>query len=73
LADRGANLSSAAQEKSYERAAGHSRVVVDDHDLFRDGVVSLIHGQPDMEVVGEAGDGLEGLVLAQSLRRHHAV
>jgi DNA-binding NarL/FixJ family response regulator len=43
-------------------------MVVDDHDLFRDGVVSLIHGQPDMEVVGEAGHGLEALVLAQSLR-----
>lgn len=43
-------------------------VVVDDHDLFRDGIVSVIRGEPDMEVVGEAGDGLEALVLAQSLR-----
>lgn len=43
-------------------------MVVDDHDLFRDGIVAVIQGQPDMEVVGEAGDGLEAFVLAQSLR-----
>jgi two-component system NarL family response regulator len=43
-------------------------MVVDDHDLFRDGIVSVIRSQPDMDVVGEAGDGLEALVMAQSLR-----
>lgn len=43
-------------------------MVVDDHDLFRDGIVGVLRGQPDVEVVGEAGDGLEALVLAQSLR-----
>ncbi|MCG8349227.1 MAG: response regulator transcription factor [Chloroflexales bacterium] len=42
-------------------------MVVDDHDLFRDGIVSVIRSQPDMDVVGEAGDGLEALVMAQSL------
>jgi DNA-binding NarL/FixJ family response regulator len=43
-------------------------MVVDDHALFRDGIVSVIRAQPDMNVVGEAGDGLEALVLAQNLR-----
>jgi two-component system NarL family response regulator len=43
-------------------------MVVDDHALFRDGIVSVIRAQPDMDVVGEAGDGLEALVLAQNLR-----
>lgn len=43
-------------------------LVVDDHDLFRDGLTSVIRSQPDIEVVGEAGDGLEGLVMAQELR-----
>ncbi|MFN3332698.1 MAG: response regulator [Caldilinea sp.] len=45
-------------------------LVVDDHDLFRDGLISVIRNQPDIEVVGEAGDGLEGLVMAQELRPH---
>lgn len=43
-------------------------MVVDDHDLFRDGIASVLRAQADLEVVGEAGDGLEALVLAQSLR-----
>jgi two-component system, NarL family, response regulator DegU len=43
-------------------------MVVDDHDLFRDGIVSIIRAHPDMDVVGEAADGLAALVLAQSLR-----
>jgi DNA-binding NarL/FixJ family response regulator len=36
-------------------------VVVDDHALFRAGLVSLLSQMPDLEVVGEAGDGLEAL------------
>lgn len=43
-------------------------MVVDDHDLFRDGIVGVLRAQPDIVVVGEAGDGLEALVLAQSLQ-----
>lgn len=39
--------------------------IADDHALFRDGLVSLINRQPDMEVVGVAGDGLEMLSLAR--------
>ncbi len=36
-------------------------LVVDDHPLLRDGIAALIEGQPDMEVVGEAADGREGI------------
>lgn len=43
-------------------------MVVDDHALFRDGMVSVIRGQPDMEVVGEASDGLEAFIMAQQLK-----
>lgn len=43
-------------------------LVVDDHDLFRDGITSIIRAQTDMVVVGGAADGLAALVLAQSLR-----
>ena len=31
-------------------------LVVDDHTLFRQGIVGLLDSQPDIEVVGEAGD-----------------
>ena len=41
--------------------------IADDHVLFRDGLVSLINQQPDMEVVGVAGDGLEILAQARDL------
>ncbi|MFQ5408663.1 MAG: response regulator [Anaerolineales bacterium] len=43
-------------------------LLADDHKLFRNGLASLIDAQPDMEVVGEAGDGLEALKLARDLR-----
>lgn len=36
-------------------------LLVDDHGLFRKGVSSLLASQKDMEVVGEAGDGLAAL------------
>jgi len=42
-------------------------VLVDDHALFREGLSGIIESQPDMEVVGEAEDGLEALVIAREL------
>ena len=41
--------------------------IADDHVLFKDGLVSLINQQPDMEVVGVADDGLEILALVRDL------
>jgi len=43
-------------------------LLADDHELFRDGLASLINAQPDLEVVGQAGDGLEALTLARDLK-----
>jgi len=43
-------------------------LVADDHPLFREGVTRIIARQPDMEVVGEASDGLDALVKARELR-----
>ena len=42
-------------------------VLVDDQALFRAGVRMLVSSQPDMDVVGEAGDGSEALeVIART-------
>jgi DNA-binding NarL/FixJ family response regulator len=43
-------------------------LLVDDHILFRKGLASLLSSQPDFVVVGEAGDGLEGLEKTKSLK-----
>jgi len=38
-------------------------VLADDHALFRQGLKGILEGAADLEVVGEAGDGLELLKL----------
>jgi len=43
-------------------------LVADDHPVVRAGVRMLISSQPDMEVVGEAADGVECLERVGSLR-----
>ena len=43
-------------------------LLVDDHTLFRSGLKALLQRQPDFEVVGEAGDGLDGVKLAEQLK-----
>jgi DNA-binding NarL/FixJ family response regulator len=42
-------------------------LLVDDHVLFRKGVGALLARRPDMEVVGEASDGLEAMSAAREL------
>jgi len=42
-------------------------LLADDHSLFREGLANILNAQPDFEVVGEAGDGLEVLVKAREL------
>ncbi len=41
-------------------------LVVDDHALFRRGLEMVLAQEPDIEVVGEAGDGAEAVALATS-------
>ncbi len=43
-------------------------LVVDDHPIVRGGVVALLHGQPDLEVVGEAATAAEAIELARRTR-----
>jgi len=42
-------------------------LLVDDHALFRSGIKLLLQRHDDFEVVGEAGDGLEGAKRAKQL------
>ncbi len=42
-------------------------LLVDDHELFREGLAGLIDAQPDLKVVGQAGDGFEALTLTRDL------
>jgi DNA-binding NarL/FixJ family response regulator len=45
------------------------RVLIVDHQiLFREGLSSLLQGQPDIEVVGEAGASAEALSMALELQ-----
>jgi DNA-binding NarL/FixJ family response regulator len=43
-------------------------LVVDDHVLLRDGIAALLEGQNDMELVGQAGTGNEGIEQFKTLR-----
>ncbi|HEY2669348.1 MAG TPA: response regulator transcription factor [Rugosimonospora sp.] len=43
-------------------------LIADDQDLVRAGLSMIIDARDDLSVVGEAGDGLEAIVLAERLR-----
>ena len=54
-----------------ERGAPQHRIrllVVDDQPLVRRGLALMLSMEPDMEIVGEAGDGLEAIEQARLLR-----
>ncbi|NEB12687.1 response regulator transcription factor [Streptomyces coelicoflavus] len=43
-------------------------VICDDQALIRTGLATIVDAQPDLEVVGECGDGQAGVDLARELR-----
>jgi DNA-binding NarL/FixJ family response regulator len=43
-------------------------LIVDDHDLFRTGLASLLTSEPDIEVVAQASSGRAGVRLADEIR-----
>ena len=43
-------------------------VLADDHHIVRQGLRVLLEGQPDFQLVGEAGDGLEAVQLTERLK-----
>ncbi|MGN6781299.1 MAG: response regulator, partial [Marmoricola sp.] len=55
-------------EVSEQTAGGSSKVrvvLVDDQELFRRGLTMLLGVEDDIEVVGEAGDGVSAVALAE--------
>lgn len=55
-----------------EREERHTQVIrvllVDDHQVVRRGLRTFLEVQDDIEVVGEAGDGAEGVARAEELQ-----
>ena len=45
-------------------------LVIDDHTLFRRGLVALLASDPSLEVIGQAADAGEALRLATALQPH---
>lgn len=43
-------------------------VLVDDHEIVREGMCVLLQRRPDVEVVGQAGDGRTAVALVQKLQ-----
>ena len=43
-------------------------LLIDDQKILREGLVALLKDQPDLELVGEGGDGEQAIELASRLR-----
>lgn len=42
-------------------------VIVDDHELFRDGLANILSSEEDIDVIGQGGTGKEAIQLARDL------
>jgi DNA-binding NarL/FixJ family response regulator len=45
-------------------------LIVDDHEIVREGLQTLLEEEPDFEVVGSAGDGAAAINLADTTKPH---
>lgn len=45
-------------------------LLVDDHKVVREGLAALLRTEQDIEIVGQAANGLEAIALAKRLRPH---
>lgn len=57
-----------AEEQRGARTGPARVLLVDDHDLVRDGYQRMLAREPDLEVVGEASNGREAVELCRRLR-----
>ena len=58
----------AKAEGSGDRPGPIRLLIADDHALIRDGLRSMLGGEPDFELVGEASNGREALELCRALK-----
>ena len=59
---------STAQPRPATDQTRYRVVIIDDHPAIRAGLVSLLEAQPEITVVGQAGDGEEGVRLVAALQ-----
>ena len=57
----------ASRHREGKKSARFRVLLADDHEVIRQGLVSVLESQPDIQVVGEAADGREALEMARSL------
>ena len=49
--------------------SGKKRIVIaDDHTILREGWKALLSSDPEIEVVGEAGEGQEAILVVEKLK-----
>lgn len=53
---------------STEGGRGLQVLIVDDHALVREGIRSMLESYGDIQVVGEARNGIEAILLVEQLR-----
>ncbi len=47
-------------------------IIADDQSIIRAGLTTILNGQPDIDVIGQASDGHEAVALARALRFDNA-
>ncbi|MBI5550047.1 MAG: response regulator [Desulfobacterales bacterium] len=63
------DVRSQVEKKRKRTSAGKIRVLfADDHKIMRKGLLQMVSSQPDIEVVGEAANGVEACELARQLK-----
>jgi two-component system, NarL family, response regulator DevR len=68
---QGATHIAAAQNRGRRPPAAKGRIrilIVDDHEVVRHGLRQVLEREPDMEIIGEAGTGLDAVRMAASER-----
>src|SRR5215218_8475073 len=53
---------------SYTRSTPAQILIADDHELVRDGFKHMLGYEEDLEVIGEASNGLEAVELCRRLK-----
>jgi DNA-binding NarL/FixJ family response regulator len=51
-----------------KKTAIHRVLIVDDHKIVREGLAGLMQFESDIEVVGQAADGLQAIELSEKLQ-----